>query len=87
MSDHGVGASPARVGGLDRVTGRQAYVADIRLEGVLHTKLVTLDCARKRSNGCVVHSPQRRPSASRALENGHSAACRHSPARTGPSSA
>ena len=48
MSDHGVGASPARVGGLDRVTGRQAYVADIRLEDVLHVKLVSLDCARAR---------------------------------------
>lgn len=47
MSDrHGVGASPARVGGLDRVTGRQAYVADLRLEDVLHVKLVTLDVAR-----------------------------------------
>ena len=43
-----VGDSPARVGGIDRVTGRQAYVADIRLERVLHAKLVTLDCARAR---------------------------------------
>jgi len=48
MSGHGVGASPARVGGLDRVTGRQAYVADIRLEDVLHVKLVTIDRARAR---------------------------------------
>jgi CO/xanthine dehydrogenase Mo-binding subunit len=46
-----VGRSPARVGGLDRVTGRQAYVADIRLEGMLHAKLVTLDCARARIVG------------------------------------
>ena len=44
----GVGGSPARVGGVDRVTGRQAYVADIRLEDVLHVKLVTLDVARAR---------------------------------------
>jgi CO/xanthine dehydrogenase Mo-binding subunit len=44
----GVGGSPARVGGLERVTGRQAYVADIRLEDVLHVKLVTLDVARAR---------------------------------------
>ena len=29
--------------GVDRVTGRQAYVADIRLEDALHVKLVTLD--------------------------------------------
>ena len=44
----GVGASPARVGGRDRVTGRQAYVADLRIEDTLHVKLVALDCARAR---------------------------------------
>ena len=38
---HASAESPARVGGLDRVTGRQAYVADIRLERTLHAKLVT----------------------------------------------
>jgi CO/xanthine dehydrogenase Mo-binding subunit len=43
-----VGASPARVGGRARVTGRQAYVADLRLEDVLHVKLVTVPCARAR---------------------------------------
>jgi CO/xanthine dehydrogenase Mo-binding subunit len=43
-----VGGSPARVGGIDRVTGRQAYVADLRLEDALHVKLVTLDVARAR---------------------------------------
>ena len=43
-----VGASPRRVGGHERVTGEQAYVADIRVPGVLHVKLVTLDCARAR---------------------------------------
>ncbi|HEX5148135.1 MAG TPA: hypothetical protein VFW02_03560, partial [Candidatus Limnocylindrales bacterium] len=48
MSDYGIGGSPARVGGLDRVTGKQAYVADIRLDDVLHAKLVTVDCARAR---------------------------------------
>ena len=48
MSGFGVGASPARVGGRARVTGRQTYVADIRLEDALHVKLVTLDCARAR---------------------------------------
>ncbi len=48
MSEPLVGTSPARVGGLDRVTGRQAYVADVRLDGVLHAKLVSLDCARAR---------------------------------------
>jgi CO/xanthine dehydrogenase Mo-binding subunit len=47
-SDEGVGASPARVGGLDRVTGRQAYVADLHFDDELHVKLVSLDCARAR---------------------------------------
>jgi CO/xanthine dehydrogenase Mo-binding subunit len=36
------------VGGLERVTGRQAYVADLHFEDVLHVKLVSLDCARAR---------------------------------------
>ena len=48
MSANGIGASPARVGGIGRVTGSQQYVADIRLQEVLHVKLVTLDCARAR---------------------------------------
>ena len=48
MSEEGVGGSPARVGGVDRVTGRQAYVADIRLDDALHVKLVSLDRARAR---------------------------------------
>ena len=48
MTDQGIGASPARVGGVDRVTGHQAYVADIRLEDALHVKLVSLDVARAR---------------------------------------
>ena len=43
-----VGASPARVGGIGRVTGQQAYVADLPLDDVLHVKLVTLDVARAR---------------------------------------
>ncbi|HTC85621.1 MAG TPA: xanthine dehydrogenase family protein molybdopterin-binding subunit [Candidatus Acidoferrum sp.] len=51
MTNGRVGDSPARVGGLDRVTGRQAYVADIRLERTLHAKLVTIDCARARIRG------------------------------------
>jgi CO/xanthine dehydrogenase Mo-binding subunit len=46
-----VGDSPWRVGGRDRVTGRQAYVADLRLEDVLHVKLVTVDAARARIRG------------------------------------
>ena len=45
-----VGESPPRVGGVERVTGRQQYVADIHLEDVLHVKLVSLDVARARIN-------------------------------------
>jgi len=43
-----VGDKAARVGGLARVTGRQAYVADIPLDDTLHVKLVTLPVARAR---------------------------------------
>jgi CO/xanthine dehydrogenase Mo-binding subunit len=43
-----VGTSIRRVGGVDRVTGAQPFVADLRLDGMLHVKLVTLDCARAR---------------------------------------
>ncbi len=43
-----VGTSPSRVGGIGRVTGQQAYVADLDLDDVLHVKLVTVDAARAR---------------------------------------
>ena len=36
------------MGGIERVTGAQQFLADLRLEGMLHVKLVTLDCARAR---------------------------------------
>ena len=38
-----VGSSPNRVGGRDRVTGAQQYVADIHLVDELHAKLVKID--------------------------------------------
>jgi CO/xanthine dehydrogenase Mo-binding subunit len=43
-----VGTSPHRVGGVERVTGSQLYVADVRIPGALQVELVTLDCARAR---------------------------------------
>lgn len=43
-----IGTSARRGGGEDRVTGRQTFVADIRLENMLHVKLVGVDCARAR---------------------------------------
>jgi CO/xanthine dehydrogenase Mo-binding subunit len=48
MSATRIGDSPNRVGGRERVTGQQLYVADIHLPGTLQAKLVTLDCARAR---------------------------------------
>ena len=42
----GIGRSARRVGGVERVTGAQRYAADLRLDNVLHVKLVTLPCAR-----------------------------------------
>ena len=47
----GIGASPNRVGGRDRVTGAQRYVADIPVEALLHAKLVTADAPRARIIG------------------------------------
>jgi len=46
-----VGDSPGRVGGMDRATGRQAYVADIRIGDALVVRLVTVDAARARILG------------------------------------
>jgi len=43
-----IGISPHRVGGYERVTGTQEYLADIRFEDVLHAKLVTIPCGRGR---------------------------------------
>jgi CO/xanthine dehydrogenase Mo-binding subunit len=43
-----VGASPNRVGGRDRVTGAQQYVADIHLVDELQAKLVKIDAPRAR---------------------------------------
>jgi CO/xanthine dehydrogenase Mo-binding subunit len=43
-----VGTSVPRVGGYERVTGHQEFVGDIRLDGMLHVKLITLDCAHAR---------------------------------------
>jgi CO/xanthine dehydrogenase Mo-binding subunit len=48
MSATPIGASPRRVGGYERVTGQQRYVADIHLPGELVAKLVTVPCARAR---------------------------------------
>jgi len=43
-----IGQSVKRVGGAERVTGAQKYVGDIRLDGMLWVKLVTLDCGHAR---------------------------------------
>jgi CO/xanthine dehydrogenase Mo-binding subunit len=48
MTTEAIGTSYSRTGGLERVTGAQQYVADIRLNDVLQVKLVYLDVARAR---------------------------------------
>ena len=48
MATDWIGQTVNRVGGRERVTGAQRYTGDIRLEGMLHVKLVTLDCAHAR---------------------------------------
>jgi len=46
--DTTIGSSARRVGGIERVTGAQQYVADLRLDDVLHVTLVHLNSARAR---------------------------------------
>jgi CO/xanthine dehydrogenase Mo-binding subunit len=43
-----IGSSVPRLGAVDRVTGAQQYAADIRIDNVLHVKLVSLACAHAR---------------------------------------
>lgn len=43
-----IGGSPNRVGGIGRVTGTQAYLADLDVADALHARLVTVPCARAR---------------------------------------
>ncbi|WP_108816975.1 molybdopterin-dependent oxidoreductase [Loktanella sp. Alg231-35] len=41
-----VGTNAVRAGGVNRVTGHQAFVADLEIDGMVHLKLVTLNAAR-----------------------------------------
>jgi len=43
-----IGQSLKRAGGLDRVLGVQRYVADISIPGMLHAKMVSIDCGHAR---------------------------------------
>jgi CO/xanthine dehydrogenase Mo-binding subunit len=43
-----IGVSPHRVGGYERVTGDQQYLADLPFEDVLYAKLVSVPCGRAR---------------------------------------
>ncbi len=43
-----VGKSLTRVGGRDRVTGAQRFIADLKQDGALHVRLVTLPAAHAR---------------------------------------
>jgi len=56
-----VGTSAQRVGGPARVSGAYRYVGDIRLQNVLHAKLVTLDCARARIRSIDTSAAERVP--------------------------
>jgi CO/xanthine dehydrogenase Mo-binding subunit len=56
-----IGVSARRVGGYERVTGRQQFVGDVRLDDLLHVKLVTLDCARARILGIDTAAAERVP--------------------------
>jgi len=46
-----IGVSAERVGGVDRVTGAQRFLADLSVPNALQVKLVTLDCPTARIDG------------------------------------
>jgi len=48
MKVDNIGAPAQRLGGIDRVTGHQRYVADLPIADTLHAKLIALDCAHAR---------------------------------------
>jgi CO/xanthine dehydrogenase Mo-binding subunit len=48
VSAEPIGASERRHGGRGRVTGGQQFIGDIRLQSVLHVKLVHIDCGHAR---------------------------------------
>jgi hypothetical protein len=56
-----VGANVPRLGGIERVTGSQQFLADIALPGMLYVKLVTLDAARARIIGIDLTEARRVP--------------------------
>ena len=43
-----IGSSIPRLGAIERATGAQQYAADVRLDNMLHVKLVSVDCAHAR---------------------------------------
>jgi CO/xanthine dehydrogenase Mo-binding subunit len=61
MTDVLIGRSPRRVGGRERVTGGQRYVADMPITNVLQAKLVTVDAARARIIGIDTSEARRVP--------------------------
>ncbi len=59
MTTRWIGQSAKRTGGFERVTGSQRYVGDIRLEEMLHVKLVQLNCAHARIGSIDTREAQR----------------------------
>ncbi len=51
MTEVKIGLSPHRLGGYERVTGAQEYLADLHFADLLHAKLVTIPCGRGRILG------------------------------------
>jgi CO/xanthine dehydrogenase Mo-binding subunit len=61
MGSQAVGKTVQRKGGRERVTGAQKYVGDIRLDSVLHVKLVHLDCGHARIDAIYTQAARRMP--------------------------
>lgn len=56
-----IGADVRRLGGVERVTGKQAFLADIDLDGMAHVKLVALNVARARIDRIDADEARRTP--------------------------
>ena len=81
MSAASVGAAVARVGGRERVNGAQQFLGDIRLENMLHVKLVTIDVACARIDS-IDTSNRSEPGGGRVRRDRRRSAAAHATIRT-----
>jgi CO/xanthine dehydrogenase Mo-binding subunit len=60
-AESSIGRRARRVGGVERATGAQAFLADLRIDGALQVRLVTADVAHARIIGVDADAARRAP--------------------------